>query len=108
MREKAEDPYVSLGICSRCHKGILGTQYKMCAECREKKAKVEAKRLARETPEQAEARKERVRTRYYMNKSSGICVKCGKRSMRNCFMQQVFGKEAFVREVHKPKGVPGG
>ena len=55
MREKAEDPYVSLGICSRCHKGILGTQYKMCAECREKKAKVEAKRLARETPEQAEA-----------------------------------------------------
>ena len=52
MREKAEDPYVSLGICSRCHKGILGTQYKMCAECREKKAKVEAKRLARETPEQ--------------------------------------------------------
>ena len=35
------------------HKGILGTQYKMCAECREKKAKVEAKRLARETPEQA-------------------------------------------------------
>lgn len=49
MREKAEDPYVSLGICSRCHKGILGTQYKMCAECREKKAKVEAKRLARET-----------------------------------------------------------
>ena len=80
MREKAEDPYVSLGICSRCHKGILGTQYKMCAECREKKAKVEAKRLARETPEQAEARKERVRTRYYMNKSSGICVKCGKRN----------------------------
>lgn len=52
----------------------------MCAECREKKAKVEAKRLARETPEQAEARKERVRTRYYMNKSSGICVKCGKRN----------------------------
>lgn len=79
MREKAVDPYISLGICPRCHKGILGTQYRTCADCREKKAKVEAKRLARETPEQAELRKARVRAAYYMNKSKGICVKCCKR-----------------------------
>lgn len=79
MSKGKVDPYVLLGICPRCHKGILGTQYRTCADCREKKANVEAKRFANETPEQAEKRKEKVRTRYYMNKSNGICVKCGKR-----------------------------
>lgn len=79
MSEKAVDPYTLLGICPRCHKGILGNQYKTCADCREKKAKAQAKSFAMETPEQAEMRKARVRAAYYMNKSKGICVKCSKR-----------------------------
>ena len=67
----------------------------MCAECREKKAKVEAKRLARETPEQAEASIElcRMCTEYSAD------TRCEHK--KDCKLQKILTENKALRAENK-------